>query len=56
MDYIMKAEVLNPEKITRLEIIDENGRAYVSRDIAGLEVHLQDDGRTLKLFISKHNN
>tara|TARA_R110001606_G_scaffold169477_1_gene314556 strand:+ start:4319 stop:4564 length:246 start_codon:yes stop_codon:yes gene_type:complete len=56
MDYIMKAEVLNPEKITRLEIIDESGRAYVSRDIAGLEVHLQDDGRTLKLFISKHNN
>ena len=56
MDDTMKTEALDTKKITRVEIIDENGRVYVSRDIAGLEVHLQDDDRTLKLFISKHNN
>jgi len=46
--------IINTEKITRVEVIDENGRSYVKRDIDGLEVHLQDGGRTLKLFISKH--
>ena len=56
MEHIMKTDTLDTEKITRVEIIDENGRSYVKRDITGLEVHLQDSGRTLKIFISKHNN
>ena len=50
----MKTDTLDTEKITRVEIIDENGRSYVKRDITGLEVHLQDDGSTLKIFIGKN--
>jgi hypothetical protein len=55
-DNMMKTDTLDTKKITRVEIIDETGRSYVKRDISGLEVQLQDDGRTLKIFISKNNN
>lgn len=47
--------VKGSEKITRLEVIEEgNGRVYVASDTGNkLQVLLQDDGRTLKVFISK---
>jgi len=50
----MNADVIEAEKVTRVEVIDENGRSYVNwnKDNKVL-VQLQDDGRTLKIFISK---
>lgn len=39
-----------PAKITRLEVIDNNGRAYVNMAIDKLEFSYQDEGRTLKIF------
>lgn len=40
------------EKVTRVEVIDQNGRAYINKKPAyNVEIHLQDDGRTLKVFI-----
>ena len=39
------------ENITRLEIIDSNGRVYGKFDLNGITLSLQDDQRTLKLFI-----
>ena len=49
----MNADVIEAEKVTRVEVIDENGRSYVNwnKDNKVL-VQLQDDGRTLKIFIS----
>jgi hypothetical protein len=52
-------DTLCPQKlVTRLEVIDETGRAYV-RDGSltggpGVNVALsyQDDGRTLKIFVT----
>lgn len=41
---------LNVPKVTRVEVIDETGRAYVRYNVIA-EVHLQDDDRTLKVFI-----
>ena len=38
------------EHITRFEVIDENGRAY-ARHFAEVTVSLQDDNKTLKIFI-----
>lgn len=37
-------------KVTRFEVIDENGRIYT---ICGCEIELswQDDGQTLKVFV-----
>lgn len=40
-----------PDTITRLEIIDENGRSYVKYNISDMEFSLQDDAKTLKIFL-----
>ena len=40
--------------VTRVEVIDENGRSYVNWDNDYMvTIQLQDDGRTLKIFIDK---
>ena len=54
---------LNTSKVTRVEVIDHTnpvehggGRAFTFRDDnAKVETMLQDDGRTLKVFISNAN-
>ena len=38
--------------ITRVEVIDKTGRAYVNRETHSLELSLQDNNRTLKLFLN----
>lgn len=44
-------------KVDRFEVIDETGRAYVKGSIYGspvkVELSVQDDGRTLKVFVDK---
>ena len=41
-------------RITRLEVIDENGRSYVSwKDDNDVSWQFQDGGRTLKVFVNK---
>lgn len=37
-------------KVTRFEVIDESGRLLVRYDIQ-LEAQVQDEGRTLKVFL-----
>jgi len=39
------------KRVTRIEIIDESGRAFLMRDVESVKLSLQDDGRTLKLFV-----
>jgi hypothetical protein len=42
---------IKPEpKVTRFEVIDETGRAYVKHHVE-IELSYQDDGRTLKVFV-----
>lgn len=37
--------------VTRVEVIDATGRVFVGYfDIAGAEIHQQDEGRTIKIF------
>jgi hypothetical protein len=38
-------------KVSRIEVIDENGRGYVKYFDGEYELSYQDDGRTLKIFI-----
>ena len=41
-------------KCTRLEIIDSNGRSYTNwNEKNKIDLSVQDDGQTLKIFISK---
>jgi len=39
--------------VTRFEVIDEKGRSYTTYDVKEIHLSLQDNGKTLKLFISK---
>ncbi len=41
--------------VNRVEVIDEKGRSYVKYTTGSVKLALQDDGRTLKIFISKNN-
>ena len=43
------------DKVTRVEVIDDTGRAYVKYldDDQEVTYSLQDDNRTLKVFIRK---
>jgi len=44
---------VNINDITRVEVIDQNGRLYVKYFEKGkLQLSLQNEGRTLKLFIN----
>ena len=41
------------DKVTRVEVIDGQGRTYVNwDDNIKVQLSFQDDGRTLKVFIS----
>ena len=45
--------MINYPNITRVEVIDDTGRAYTKylKDDEGIKYSLQDDKRTLKVFI-----
>ena len=47
-------DMADTSKVTRFEVIDENGRAYTQRHCK-VELSYQDDGRTLKVFIKPLN-
>ena len=40
------------QKITRFEVIDDTGRAYVREGVSVL-IDYQDEGKTLKVFVKK---
>lgn len=49
-------ELLEFKGVTRVEVIDQNGRSYVNwNEKNTVKVSLQDQGRTLKLFINQSN-
>ena len=43
--------MINLRDITRIEIIDDTGRAFTRHDVDGVALSGQDDGRTLKIFL-----
>jgi len=43
--------MLAHEQVTRVELIENVGRAYVQYGVGDVITALQDDGRTLKLFL-----
>ena len=47
-------DMADTSKVTRFEVIDENGRVYQKWN-CNVELSYQDDGRTLKVFIKPLN-
>ena len=37
--------------VTRVEVITNNGREYVRYECSNVQVSLQDDGQTIKVFL-----
>ena len=47
---------INESKLTRVEVIDNNGRSYVHwSKKPKITLSVQDEGRTLKIFIKENN-
>lgn len=44
-------EQIKIKNVTRLEVIDHTGRAYVIWN-SSIELSYQDEGRTLKIFVT----
>lgn len=42
---------MNTEKVTRVEVIDSNGRVYTNYNCKDVEIQLQDGEKTLKVFL-----
>lgn len=43
---------MDTTKVTRVEVIDNNGRSYFNwKDGNEVIISIQDDGRTLKIFV-----
>lgn len=44
--------IKNYNNVSRLEIIDDKGRSYLKLGVTGITFDLQDQGKTLKIFVS----
>ena len=45
---------IETDKVTRVEVIDKAGRSYVNHKVDNVvQMTLQDDGKTLKIFIKE---
>lgn len=44
------------DKVTRFEVIDNHGRSYTKYGVIKLHFSLQDDDRTLKIFVDHTDN
>jgi hypothetical protein len=44
----------NDKIVTRLEVIDKNGRVYVNSKCK-IQLDYQDDGQTLKIIVKKYD-
>lgn len=50
-DNITEESVKSYPKVTRVEVISSDGRAYTTWEAREVFTALQDEGRTLKIFL-----
>jgi len=51
-DMIIDDEyIMFGDKVTRFEVVDNNGRAYAKHGVKDLSFQIQDDGTTIKVFL-----
>lgn len=46
---------MDASKVTRIEVIDQDGRRFVSHNNKDVTISIQDGGRTLKVFCGLDN-
>lgn len=52
----MNPTTANTSKVTRIEVIDQKGRRFVTHSAENVALSLQDDGRTMKVFYREVKN
>ena len=45
--------IKNYPGVTRVEVVTDNGREFVQHDCTNVQVSLQDDGKTIKVFLKQ---
>jgi ketosteroid isomerase-like protein len=53
-DVYVNQDNSNDKIVTRLEVIDKNGRVYVNSKCK-IQLDYQDDGQTLKIIVKKYD-
>jgi ketosteroid isomerase-like protein len=53
-DIYVNQDNSNDKIVTRLEVIDKNGRVYVNSKCK-IQLDYQDDGQTLKIIVKKYD-
>ena len=43
--------IKNYPEVTRVEVITNNGREFIQYECSNVQVSLQDDGQTIKVFL-----
>ena len=43
--------IKNYPNVTRVEVITNNGREFIQYECSNVQVSLQDDGQTIKVFL-----
>lgn len=49
-------ELVNFDKVTRIELIKDGKRSFVTWNAKHVQLSLQDDNRTLKVFFNEENH
>lgn len=53
LNFEVKFTDMRFSNVARVEVIDDKGRSYVNNNADNVRIDLQDNGRTLKVFIDK---
>ncbi len=48
-----KTDLIPYSRINRVEVIGTHGRVLVKHDVTNVQISIQDDGRTLKIFLEE---
>ena len=54
--YIPGYDQIEFPRVTRVEVVDHNGRSYSEWNIHSVKASIQDDGQTLKIFLEKNTS
>ena len=48
-----KTDLIPYSRIYRVEVISNHSRVLVKHDVTNVQISIQDDGRTLKIFLEE---
>jgi len=56
INMLKREQEIDTTKVTRVELIDETGRIYTNYECNNVNVSIQDENKTLKVFLKNNTN